>query len=79
MGMTDPPTHAPLSPYKERRNRDFFLVIHWGGTDLKDSKSGIQREFSGNSRESWGRDFSGRPAIPPFFPPFPAEFPIFNR
>lgn len=78
MGMTTTPIHPTLSPHKERRNQDFFLVMACGAMDLRDLKSGISRELRELGREFWEAVVPGFPASSRKIPAFPADFPIHN-
>lgn len=74
MGLTTTPIHATLSPHKERRNREFFLVMACSAVDLGELKSGILREL-----REFGREFClslGKPLELPF-PANPAQIPAF--
>lgn len=76
MGMTATPGHERLSPLKERRNQDFFLVMPSSGRDYKDPKSGIQREFPGIGREFLPPWAEALCALAACFPADSRKFPL---
>ena len=79
MAMTTTHVHAPLSPHKERRNRDFIYVIHSPGKDLSDLQAGKQREKRENSGIRSGPGAEPFPHWRLFSRWNPAGIPLFSR
>lgn len=76
MGLIMTASQARLSPYKERKNQYLFLVMLCSAMDLRDTGSGISREWresARNRRTDGVRPFPQRRAV---FPPITAKFPL---